>query len=274
MSKTLTLLLLLLWHFGFGQIGNLKGDWVSQNGDIISIGDEDYLNNTLSNQSEKLRYLKLIYVANTIAFQSISISKTQKNTKIINEFNFQVLKHSEEELILKPTSNWSQSFLNSKDTITFNKRDFKSENYFNFEKLFFKITSTPSFSLSPEIKLSITSDKEITASCIYYDSGIKIDSTISGNFIGTLNDTIYSQFINLMLKAKVDSIELYPTPFQLCCDGSVKTLKTYFNNGRWNYFKTMFEPDLFEELIKFLSNLPKSVKLERVEGNLSFDELN
>jgi hypothetical protein len=94
-----------------GQFENLKGDWVSQNGDIISIGDEDYLNNTLINKSEKIRFLKLLYFSNTITLQSISISKAQKNTKIINEFNFEVLKLSEEELILKPTSKWSQSFL-------------------------------------------------------------------------------------------------------------------------------------------------------------------
>jgi hypothetical protein len=256
-----------------GQFENLKGDWVSQNGDIISIGDEDYLNNTLINKSEKIRFLKLLYFSNTITLQSISISKAQKNTKIINEFNFEVLKLSEEELILKPTSKWSQSFFNKMDTITFNKRDFKSENYFNFEKLIFKTLPAVGYNFSPKIELSVTSDKEITASCIYYDSRNKIDSTISGNFVGILNDSIYSRLINLIVKSKVDSLELFPTPFHLCCDGSIKTLKTYFNNGRWNYFKSMFEPDLFEELIKFLSNLPRVVKLERIEGNISFDEL-
>ncbi len=269
MRKFLLLILFLVSNLSFGQIERLKGNWISEDNEMISIVENLTKKSTLTSKTRNDDfYLEII--SDTLSFQSRYFTSSDDFKKMITDkYDLKIIKLNDSQLIVKPASKFSKNFFDSENAITLKNQEYITDKSFIFEKLVFHTSAC--FGSCPEINFMIDSVRNIKINANYFkdSSGIIIDKEKSGNFIGKLDNQLFNELTDLLIKAKISTINI--TDDSLCCDGMIKTIIVY-HNGKRNYIETMFEPRILGELISYLYDLPNKIKLTRVYDKFEFEK--
>ena len=260
--KNILLLFLIISNLTFSQKKDLVGNWISENNEMIAISaynkDEKQ---TLTNSKLKNEKFYLEILNDTLSFQDKYYSSSENYEKLhIIQYNLKILKLTDSILIVKPVSRASKKFFNTSNSIKFINQSLLKNDNFKFEKLTFEGSG---------IQLRINNKREIEFNALFYNQkGMQIDEAKSGSYYGKLDENLYSELIDLIIKSKIESLNI--TNEILCCDGIIKTIEVY-HNGKRNYVKTMFEPRMLQELIEFLSSLKKEYsELTRTNQHFKF----
>jgi hypothetical protein len=269
MKRFLLLTIFLVSNLSFSQIEKLKGNWISEDNEMISIVENPNEKNSLTSKiSNDDFYLKII--SDTLSFQSKYFTSSDNYKKMITDkYDLKIIELSDSLLIVKPVSKFSKKFFNSEKIIIFKNQKYITDKSFKFEKLVFY--KSECFNYCPEINFMIDSHRNIKINAIYFLEPylINIDKEKSGNFIGKLDNETYNQLIDKLIKAKIGTINITDDP--LCCDGTIKRIIVY-HNGKRNYIETMFAPRILRELILYLSDLTNQIKLTRTEDKFEFEK--
>jgi len=266
--RKFVLLFLTISNFAFSQKKELVGNWVSDNNEMIAISSNDKVEKqTITNSKLRNQQFYLEIFKDTLSFQDKYYSSSENYKKLhIIQYNLKVLKLTDSVLIVEPVSRASRKFFSTSDPIKFINQNFIKNDEFNFEKLIFKASSC--FGSCPVIQIRINLNKKIEMNAKYSDKfGIKIDEEKSGSYFGKLNDSLYSELIDLLIKSKIETLNI--SNEMLCCDGAVKTIEVY-HNGKKNYIQTMFEPRMLRELIGFLYSLREKAELTKTNQEFEF----
>ncbi|MBF0694899.1 MAG: hypothetical protein IR153_07575 [Flavobacterium sp.] len=266
MKKIITLIFLLNYIYSFSQIELLKGKWITDDNEMIVISDTLKSENFLGNLDLRSDNFYVRLIKDTISFQSRFYSSTENYKKLHTvRYDLKIININDSILTVIPVSKNSQKFFKKEKSITFIKEDYISAENFNFEKLIFK-TST-CFGTCPVLNLQITADRRVKLNAVYFKN--EFESQTPQNYEGTLDSKSFYEFIHLLVSSNIDEININEK--NLCCDGAVKTLITYFN-GKRNYINVMFEPAILIKLISYLYNIDKKVNLYKTTEELNIKE--
>lgn len=269
MKHKLLLLIFFISFSSFAQLNILKGNWISDDHETISINDTISMSNSLINNDLVIEDFYLQIKTDTLSFQQNYYDRANDEVTLKRTlFDFKIIESNDSLLFLKPVTENAQNFFKKSTVIKFKRQDFIKKSDIKFEKLVLH-TST-CYGSCPIIHLQITSDRKIKLNAHFYEFGrslIEIKE-LSGNFIGELDAETYDEFINLLIQSRIDTYNI--TNDQLCCDGSIKTIITYFNNKR-HYVKTMFAPKILSNLILFLYDINSKAKLVRTNEIFDFE---
>ncbi|WP_373057629.1 DUF6438 domain-containing protein [Zunongwangia sp. H14] len=267
--KKLVFLFLTISNFAFGQKKDLVGNWISNKNEMIAISASDEVQKqTITNAALRNEEFYLEILDDTLSFQDKYYSSSENYEKLhIIPYNLKILQLTDSILLVAPVSKASVKFFNTDKPIKFVNQNFIRNDDFNFERLIF--TASSCFGSCPVIKLKIKANKEIELKTQDYKDGMgmQIDEDKSGNYYGKLNDRVFSELIDLIIKSKIETLNI--SNEILCCDGAVKTIELY-HNGKKNYVQTMFEPRMLRELISFLYTLREKTELFKTDQKFDF----
>jgi len=265
--RIFVLLFLTISNLAFSQKKELVGNWISDNNEMIAISADDKVEKqTITNSKLRNQQFYLEIFKDTLSFQDKYYSSSENYEKLhVIQYNLKILKLTDSVLIAKPVSRASRKFFNTSDPIKFINQNLIKNDEFNFEKLIF--TASSCNGTCPVLQMRISGDQKIEMNAKYSDeSGLLIDKDKSGSYFGKLNDSLYSELIDLLIKSKIETLNI--SNEMLCCDGAVKTIEVY-HNGKRNYVQTMFEPRMLRELIGFLYDLREKPIWLKQTKNLS-----
>jgi hypothetical protein len=269
MKYCLIILNFLIYVSSFAQLRIYEGIWVSEDNETISIHDTISMSNSLINNNLVIEDFYFQIKSDTLSFQQNYYDRI--NDEVIlkrSYFDFKIVNRNDSLLFLIPITDNAQTFFNKSTIMKFKRQDLIKNDDINFEKLVFHTSSC--YGSCPIIHLQINADRKIKLNAHFYEFGRSLveKEEISGNFIGELDVATYNEFINILTQSRINTYNI--TNDRLCCDGSVKTIITYFNNKR-NYVKTMFAPKILDNLILFLYELNTKVKLVRTNEYFDFE---
>jgi hypothetical protein len=269
MRKIFVSIFFITSNFCFGQTERLRGNWISEENEMISFIENLDKKHTLTSKTFNDNFFLEIY-SDTLSFQSRYYTSADDYEKmIIDRFDLKVLKNNDSLLIVIPVSDFSKKFFGSENSITFKNQEYIFDKSFEFEKLEFHASTC--FGSCPQINLIIDSEGFIKANNTYYSdfNGNEVDEEKSGNFKGKLDNSYLMELEDLLIKSKIGTIKINENT--LCCDGVTKTIIVYYSNKRV-YIETMFEPRILGELISFLYDLSSKITLKRVEDIFEFEK--
>jgi hypothetical protein len=269
MKVQTTIFFLLIFNFSFCQLEKIKGNWLSENNELISIKDTLKSENYITNSNLRTDNFYLHLNKETISFQSRYFYSGDLEKMYTDKYDLKILELNDSILIVKPSSEKSISYFQKSIPIKLIKQEFIKDPDFKFEKIIFH-TST-CYGSCPEINLEIDSNRDIKISSAFFKSisEFEKDKNRSGNFIGKLDLKTYEELIKLIIQSKITTLNREDK--NLCCDGAVKTIITYFN-GKRSYVKEMFEPRVLGELISFLYSIDTKIELKRTSEIFKFEE--
>ncbi len=120
----------------------------------------------------------------------------------------------------------------------------------------------------PDISMNLYDDKRIEISRGIYSRKGEPDTTLSGNFKGTLNDQDFNKVVRLMTAINWDTVTF---PKVLCCDRPIVTLMFSYN-GTYKRFKSMTPPQSTNELTRYLTDLGAKVALTKYDKPIDFED--
>lgn len=264
------ILSLFLGTSTFGQLNKLEGLWITNNGEML------YISNLFSNGSylfnkEKANANSFFQRSDTLSFSAMQLGYGNIFDTVWyeNNYDLKLVTCNDSVLIALPVSRQSIEFFTNLDTIKFIKQEYKFDKSIKFEKLIYNISLDEH---SPSLNVHIDSNKNIYLErriykTIYeeypdYISSYVLDSFLTGQFEGILNDSIYCEFIQLIetcglntnvfcedtLKEKVKSMYQYP----------YGELVIYHNNQRKTRTQSK-TPEYLFDLINFLYALTSQI---------------
>ena len=138
---------------------------------------------------------------------------------------------------------------------------------FLFSRLTFHTTAC--FGSCPAISLNLYSDRQIEVSRTIYKPNFKgkVDSALTGNYKGHLNEKDFKKVISLLKKINWDTLT-FPKIF--CCDAPIRTIIILYN-GKLEKFKSMQPPKETNDLFSFLSGLASKTSLIKYNKIFHFD---
>jgi len=139
---------------------------------------------------------------------------------------------------------------------------------FSFSELTFH--STACNGTCPQVSLHLRKDKLIEVSRKIYKSKGVVDSSLSGNFIGVLDNKNYNRVLTLLSTINWDTLSFQNS---WCCDASIKTILISYN-GKYKKFKSMTPPEITFELFDDLIKLASKIKLTKYDKPLDFEDYN
>ena len=143
---------------------------------------------------------------------------------------------------------------------------------FKFEKIIFH-TST-CLGLCPAYHLQINNDKQfkLFAETVFVEDSKpgehKIDTNKIGYFTGTVSNSNYKKLIKQLQNCNLDTLTFEDVT---CCDAPLITIIVYYN-GKRKYLKSMFPPDITEDLIATLNNICENSELHRSQFKFTIEE--
>ncbi|RAI89251.1 hypothetical protein LV83_02292 [Algoriphagus yeomjeoni] len=269
MRNTLLFSFVLLSQFCFGQLKSVKGNWVSEKNETLSISDTTNNDNHLASNGNS-RNLYIEFLNDILSFQERFYSSSDNYKKLnVVKYDLKIEEVNDSLLIATPVSEASKRLFKSSEAITFFNQEFIQDSSFVFEKLTFHTSAC--FGSCPVIHLEISSDKTLKYSSNFYKekSFNETDTARSGNFTGTLSDKLFDELRDLIIQSKITALQGGQNQM-LCCDGAIKTIILY-HNGLRTYYKVMFEPRILRELISFLTTIDQNVDLKKVEEKFSLE---
>ncbi|OHT47039.1 DUF6438 domain-containing protein [Flavobacterium tructae] len=267
MKVLIVLVFLIVSNFSFGQIEKLKGDWVSEDNEFISIKDTMTTANYLTNKRLSNDDFYLSLKDDTISFQSRYFYSDNLKKMYTDRYDLKILTLNDSTLIVVPSSKNSISFFETEKPIKFIKQDYIRDDGFKFERIIFHASYC--FGDCPEINLEINAKGEIKMNSVFFKTESSRDNDRSGSFKGKLDLQTFEELKKLIIQSKVVTLNLNDE--MLCCDGAVKTIIVYFN-GKRKFVRAMFTPAILGELISFLYRIDTVVKLEKSSVVFRFDE--
>lgn len=266
MKKLLPLIIILTFNLSFSQITKLKGNWISEKNEAISIIDTvDSLNGLMIESTYNYFYLKI--KSDTLFFRPWHILNDQDD---LNTIELKLIDVNENSLTIQPISKLSIDFFKTEKPITFINQKQIIDESFQFEKLIFH--SSRCFGSCPIIDLEILSNRKFKLTGNYYiENSRKEDKNRSGTYNGELTEEEYSKLIDLIIKSRITTYNDTDKNTNFCCDGSIKTFILY-HNGERKYFKAMITPPLLDEIISFLYIIDKKAILSKTSDKFEFEE--
>ncbi|MFD2824451.1 DUF6438 domain-containing protein [Lacinutrix iliipiscaria] len=266
MKKLLPIIIIFTFNLSFSQIDKLKGNWISEKNEAISIIDTLDSFNGLMNET-KYEYFHLKIKSDTLIFRPWHSST---DNAILNRFELKLIVNNENSLTIQPISKLSIDFFKTDSPITFINQKQIIDKSFVFEKLIFHSSSC--FGSCPIVHLEISSNRKLKLTGNYYqENSKKKDEKRSGNYNGELTQNEYNRLIDLIIKSRITTYGDTDKNANFCCDGSIKTLVLY-HNGKRKYYKAMFTPPLLDELISFLYNIDKEAILTKTRNEFEFEK--
>ena len=265
------ILFLIITNLSFGQLPKIKGNWISENNEMISIKDTLKSENYITNSSLKSENFYLSLNKEVISFQSRYFYSGDMKKMYTDKYDLQVLEINDSIMVVKPSTKKSISFFDKSTPIKFVKQEYIKDHDLNFEKIIFHASTC--YGSCPKISLEILSNLDIKISSEFFKNGNEFekDENRSGNFYGKLDSQTFEKLKKLIIQSKLTSYNINPSKLLLCCDGAVKTI-IFYNNGKRNYTKAMFEPRLLSELIAFLYEIDTKVNLNKTKETFKFEE--
>lgn len=258
---------LITVNFSFSQIEKLKGNWVSEQNEFLSINDTLTRANYLTNRFLRDDDFYLSLKDETISFQSRYYYSDNLKKLYTDKYDLKILTLNDSALVVVPSSKNSISFFETEKSIKFTRQNYIKDDNFKFEKIIFHASYC--FGDCPEINLEINANREIKISSTYFKTELSEDDKRSGNFTGKLDFETFEELKKLIIQSKVITLDLNNK--MLCCDGAVKTIIIYYN-GKRKFVKEMFVPAILEKLITFLYKIDTKVKLKRSSAVFKFEE--
>lgn len=262
---------ILIWTTSYGQFYKLKGTWISSFQDVIVINDtlNRYDNSNMLCTEVKDEGMAFYLIGDTLSFQKrYCFSATNYEKLYIDRYDLFVTKQTDTSLTLRPTSSLSKKFFNNRANITFIKQEFNRDKSILFEKIIYHTTSC--YGSCPTIDLEIKKDKSVYLKGQFYKDNFmfEVDSSKSGVFIGKLNDTLYSELIDILQTCNLKTLYF---PERHGADAPVTTLIIYYN-GQRKYLKSMFPPTIADKLIEFLYLLNIKADLTRTDEKRTIEK--
>lgn len=267
MKTLITLFFLVTINISFSQIEKLKGNWVSEHNEFISIKDTLTSENHVTNRLLRNENFYLSLKDETISFQSRYFYSNNLEKMYTNKYNLKILTLNDSTLVVKPSSKNAISFFETEKPIKFVKQNYIKYNDFKFEKIIFHASTC--FGTCPEISLEINANREIKINSVFFKTEFLKDDVRSGNFIGRLDIEVFEELKRLIIQSKLTTFNINDE--MLCCDGAIKTIITY-HNGKRKFVKTMFEPEVLGKLISFLYEIDTKTNLERSDVVFKFEK--
>ena len=271
MKTAFIVLSCLIYSNVFGQLDKLRGTWITDTLDGMTIyTSTDGMYHSSIEPAEKNHFqdYELFEYGDTLSFQNrYYSSETNYKQLYIDRYDLIVVKITDSTLLLRPCSELSQKFYGSKSEIKFIKQEFLRDATIQFEKIIYHTTTC--FGSCPEIDLEIDSNKKIYLSVWYMDgSPTQTSKERSGEFEGVLSDSLYNELILLLQTCNLKTLYF---PDRTGSDAPVTTLIIYFD-GKRKYLKSMFPPDIAGGLIGYLYTIPDRQKLERANAKKTLEE--
>lgn len=271
MRTTLTILTILIWTTSYGQFDKFKGTWISSTGDFMVLNDtlNKFDNSNMLCTADIDEGMAFYIIGDTLSFQKQYYSSATNYEKLyVDRYDLVITKRTDTSLTVRPTSLLSKKFFNKRASITFIKQEFYKDNSIVFEKIIYHTTSC--FGSCPTIDLEIRNDKSVYLKGEFYKENptYEIDSIKSGQFIGKLNDTLFTELIDILQTSNLRKMSF---PERNGADAPVTTLIIYYN-GQRKYLKSMFPPTIAEKLIEFLYLISERANLTRTNEKRTIEE--
>ncbi|AOW09872.1 hypothetical protein [Flavobacterium gilvum] len=119
MKTVLTIFLLITINISFSQIEKLKGNWVSDINEFISIKDTLKSENWITNSHLRNENFYLSLKNDIISFQSRYYFSDNMEKMYTNRYDLKILKLNDSILIIKPSSKNSISFFGKDKPLKF-----------------------------------------------------------------------------------------------------------------------------------------------------------
>ena len=120
----------------------------------------------------------------------------------------------------------------------------------------------------PDISLNLYDDKRIEISRVVYRKKGQVDTTLSGNFKGTLSEKEFNKAVSILKTINWDTVTF---PKVLCCDAPIVTLMFSYK-GTYKRFKSMTPPKSTNGLIKYLTDLGSKIILHKYDKPIDFED--
>lgn len=267
MKKILLIIIFFFSYSGFGQIEKLKGNWISEENEMIFIVDTLKSENILIGKNGNDNFYLEIF-SDTLSFQSRYYTSADNNKKLhTKRFDIIIIELNDSLLIAKPSSTLSENFFGTKSSITFKNQKHITDKNFVFDKLIFH-TST-CFGSCKVIHFELLADKSIKLSKPL--GRHPHPNSKQSYFIGKLPQEEYDKLLDLIIQSKITTFEDTGENVGFCCDGALKTIILY-HNGKRKYYKVMFQRPLLYELISFLYQIEKKVEFQKTSESFTFEK--
>jgi hypothetical protein len=151
------------------------------------------------------------------------------------------------------------------------RTDRQNEQQPSFEKIIFHTSACYGFCSIYHLQVEADKSLYLFAETVYKtdkDISIQRDTTKTGYFTGTVNDSLFAHLEQELKTIGLDTLEFNGAS---CCDGSMITIIVYYN-GKKKLLKSMFPPAKARKLIDILyaicgkSNLIKADRKFYIEN--------
>ena len=251
----------------YAQYKNLRGTWITFDQDLISIVEASGINWVLlSNKLYDVSCTESIICGDTI-------KSYYKHYYCENNFSepyyFKILFLSDTFLIVKPISEYSKKFFQSRDTIKFVRQEYAVDTTIKFEKIVYH-TSGECLSdfYCPEINLQIDNKKNIYIDCGFFKKDNNYDYKHSGQFAGKLSKKLYNELIYILQTCNLKTLTY---GYQSITDNPEITFIIYFN-GQRKYLKSTDPPFIVRRLINFLNTINSRANLTRTNEKIDLEK--
>jgi hypothetical protein len=267
MRSILAIITIFSFTSSIGQFQKLKGHWISEKNEFISVIDTTNSVNHLSNENLSSNAFYLRTAGDNLIFQIHYYSPKDKFTTLYQDYVLKILTVNDSVLVAKPMSKHSKDFFHTEEPIHFKRQELIKDKDFKLDQLIFHASTC--FGRCPEINLQISNDRTIRINSRFAKDEFHPDENRSGTFIGQLDPAVFDNLIDLIIQSRITTFDLANQ--DLCCDGVVKTI-IITHNGKRSYVKAMFEPIFLKSLLSFLYEIDQKTPLKRVKENFRFED--
>ena len=221
-------------------LANIYGEWISGNGIYVKLSDDEvivdngYHTSMFDNHSKR----------------GLLIFKAYRK-----RHTFQIIRSSEDSLIIKPKNNSSRRLVRSDSLLTFIRKESILIKELNFQGLHARFEGGQ-HSKCFEIRIYI--DSTYTVWC----ERECVCSICSGWFKGSLSDSTQEKLLEMIYQALPDQVRSHSGSGFDCYS---KELILMYNNEESSYRYCSATPYLMQDLLNFLMLIETHCMLERIE---------
>ncbi|MEO5645645.1 MAG: DUF6438 domain-containing protein [Bacteroidia bacterium] len=138
-----------------------------------------------------------------------------------------------------------------------------------FEKIIFHTSQC--FGTCPVYQMEVDGNKnmKLYAEKIFNrGDGLETDSSKTGYFKGTANDSAFNKLVHEIQTIGIDTLDFGDAH---CCDGSLITIIVY-RNGKRKFMESMFPPERTGDLIAALYEICEKSKLTKTEEKFTIED--
>jgi hypothetical protein len=251
----------------YGQLSKFKGSWITKSHEAIIIDD------TASNENAILSNAKLYDIEGDVASVSgnkLSLVTTYWDNKgeHNDNYEFEIISHTEYILFLKPSSLFSRKFFGNQRIMKFVRQELTVDSSIVFEKIIYHTTMC--LGTCPTYHLEIDSNKRARFHAEQvFKREFEEDTAKQGYFIGILSDHYYGQ---LLAAIQTCNLKALISPDLMALDAPTSTIIIYFNGQRKVVYTSM-PPAILNRLIQTLYNICEKNNLPKTNEIFKLEEL-